>query len=539
MDNTYEFMKRRDKPMKRIIFFMLLSSFGLCSCANTLQVKTSTYEPSGTQTIQEDATTEYATTEYATTEYATTEYATIEYATIEYATIEDSTDTEYKSNVFMGEIIMAPGHYPGVPDVYTPVLDDLYLYEKLSSRNKAMHYEGNTTQEVEREYENVLREIWTRGYLPYPGDGLGITGGYALVDLDGDGSPELLILDNSPYYMKKPVIKSVFAIREGELACIDHGSTELNYTTLAADNTFYQCIDWRGAGYADLRVFRLEAGMSEFTIITEARASLSFSDGDVPVPYWVKIENGSEIKISEDEFNVLLKQYKHAKELMVLDFVPLHPDAIDPCPVPRPGEELTMIPVEYPQSYPGAPEEYKPILDALFLLEELMRREEYGFGEDLEIVGFVEYPHDSTLGYALIDLNNDGVLELLLGSIDGLNNSAPNSVFILKDGQPVLLTSFWSRSRGVVTADGTIYSMGSGGAAYTYLSSLKLDKNSNTLTELTNIRSDYSFLEEKPYYFQVMDGRNHYIPYQEFFDFCMMYDNPPDRMKLTFIPIVP
>jgi len=490
-----------------IIFLTLLLSFGLCSCANNLQTKISTEKPSDTKTVTEDTNT------------------------------EKPTDAEPISIVFMGETIIAPGYYPGVPDVYIPVLDDLYLDGELSYRYNTLNYEGKITQEIMRESENVEKEIQRRGYLPYPGDGLGITGGYALVDLDSDGSLELLILNNSPHYTQMPVIKSIFAIRNGRLVCIDNGSSELNYTILTADNTFYQCIDWRGAGYVDLSAFRLEAGMSEFTIISEAHAALSFSDGDIPVPYWVKIENGNEINITEDELNALHELYKKPKEMMVLDFVPLHPDVIDPWLIPRPADEPPTIPIAYPTAYQNAPEVYKPILDALFLLEEHMRCEEYGSGEDLEIVGFGEYPYDSVLGYAIVDLNNDGVLELLLGTIDGLNNAAPYSIFTLKDGQPVLLASFWSRSRGVISADGIIYNAGSGGAAYTYLSTFRLDKNADTLIQLTDMRSDYSFSEEKPYYFQVIEGRNHYISEQDFFDFCKMYDAPPERMKLTFIPI--
>jgi hypothetical protein len=491
------------------IFLVLLLSFGMCSCSNTLQVKTNTEEPSDTETKSADIST------------------------------ENPTGVEPVSIVFMGETVLAPGYYPGVPDVYIPILDDLYLYGELLHRYDMLNYEGKITQEIMHESENIQREIRRRGYLPYPGDGLGISGGYTLVDLDDDGSSELLILDNSPYYINTPVIKSIFTVRNGRLACIDNGSTELNYTILAADNTFYQCIDWQSAGYADLSAFRLEAGMSGFTAISEAHATLSFSDGDVPVPYWTKIENGNEKNMTEDEFNVLLTQYKNPEEPMALNFVPLHPDVIDPWSIPRPTDEPPTMPIEYPAAYQYAPEAYKPILDTLFLLEKRMRREENGFSEEWETVGLFEYPllRISTLGYALVDLNNDGVLELLLGSMDGLSNSAPNSIFVLKDGQPVLLISFWSRNRGVISSDGIIYSVGSGGAAYTYLSSFRLDRNADTLTQLTDMRSDYSFPEEKPYYIQVMDDRNHYISQQEFFDFCIMYDNPPNRMKLTFIPI--
>jgi hypothetical protein len=88
-------------------------------------------------------------------------------------------------------------------------------------------------------------EIRPRGYLPYEGGGF--TGGYALVDVDGDGSFELLIL-NPPSYTQVPVIKSIFTVRNGRLVCIDNGSSVLSYkTVLAADGTFYHIVR-RGGG---------------------------------------------------------------------------------------------------------------------------------------------------------------------------------------------------------------------------------------------------------------------------------------------------
>jgi hypothetical protein len=322
--------------------------------------------------------------------------------------------------------------------------------------------------------------------------------------------------------------------------CIDSGSSELNVSTILADDgRFYQCIDWRSLGYTYLSAFCLESGMSEFTIVLEARASLFFEEGDVPVPYWVKTENGEEISITEEEFYVLFEQYKNPIDSMILDFVPLHPDWVDPWTVPRPPEKsLLTEPIECPQSYSGAPGAYKSILDDLYLFFERMRLEEsfdYTW-ENAVALGFAEPPHGE-IGYAIVDINNDGIPELLLGSIDNLNNASPHSVFTLQNGNPVLLTSFWSRSRGVVSSNGTIYSVGSGGAAYTYLSSYKLNNNADTLTELTDIRSDYSFSEEKPYFIQIVNGKNHYISEDEFWNLLVMYENPSNPMKLTVFPI--
>ena len=447
--------------------------------------------------------------------------------------------------VFMGERIVAPGSYPGVPDVYIPVLDDLYLYGEASNRYATLVNEGKWTQEVLREFEKVMSGIRGRGYTPYPYSGFIRATGYALIDLDNDNSPELLLLEDparSSAWKQTPSIYSVFTIRNEKLIQIKNNTYNFqDCTILSADGIFYQCIDWQSIGYVDLNAFRLEAGKSEFTIVSEAHAALSFSEGEVPVPYWIEMVNGVAINIPEKEFNILLEQYRNPAEPMILNFVPLLPGGvIDIYDGAHPADSPVFTNIGYPPVYQGAPVEYKPILDDFYLLSERIRNWE-SIGESVYIdwegtTGLVEFPHGE-LGYAIVDINNDGVPELLLGTIDELTNAAPNSVFTLSDGEPVLLTSFWSRNRGIISADGTIYSVGSGGAANTYLSSYRLDRNANTLTGLTFMGSDYSQSDDKPYYYQEENSRYRYITEEEFLNFLEICDNPLKIIELRAVPI--
>ena len=179
----------------------------------------------------------------------------------------------------------------------------------------------------------------------------------------------------------------------------------------------------------------------------------------------------------------------------------------------------TEAPIQAPISYEGVPEGYWALLNEHRLI--MLSAESY----------IPQY------GYAVVDINDDGIPELLLGSADGLNVASPHSVFTLKDDEPVLLTSFWSRSRGTISADGTIYNVGSGGAAYTYLSSYRLEANADTLTLLTSMGSDYSSEDNMPYYVKIVDGKRSFIPQSEFWDYSSMYSDPPNPMKLTVIPI--
>ena len=532
---------------KAPISYAILLAFVLCSCTNTFPELANTGEPADVVALLPKPTDAGEPTGEVALLPEPTDAGepTGEVALLpEQASAEEATSAAPVSIAFMGERIFAPSSYPGVPALYSPVLNDFYLYCALSQRYSVLNYDGKVTPDIMREYEGVRWGIALRGHIPNTVSG-SENAGYALLDLDGDNSPELLLLgDSSLYssYVQTPAICSIYAIRDGRLSCIDNGSFELYYATiLAADGTLYQCVeDWRGAGYTDLIAFRLEAGMSEFTIVSEARAALSFSGGDVPVPYWVKTGNGEEISITEAEFDSLSEQYKNPKEPMALEFVPMHPGWVNPWTVPRPNEGFSITPVECPQSYRGAPIEYKPQLDDLYLLSERIRRgDKIGavFHDDwVGETGFAEIP-SGELGYAVVDINSDGIPELLLGTKDKLVDSSPDSIFTLRDGEPVLLQSFWGRSCGAVSADGTIYNVGSGSAWHAYLSSYKLYENADALTQLTAINSDYSNLDEKPYYFQIVDGRNHYISEDGFRRFLETYLDPPEKMKLTFIPI--
>jgi hypothetical protein len=236
----------------------------------------------------------------------------------------------------------------------------------------------------------------------------------------------------------------------------------------------------------------------------------------------------------------------NAQEMPLTNAVPEKPRL-----AAKPEDETPPVPsAPYPAFYRDAPEEYKAALDALFLLEANMLRGEERDAEDLDAVGFSEYPyppkygdtnHADKLCYALTDLNGDGVLELLLGTMDGLNNAAPHSIFTIIDGHSVHLESYWSRSKGVIAADGTIYCMGSGGAPYTYLSSYKLDEGGESLIQLTDIHSDLFYDDSRseyhPYFVQVVDGRNRYITEDEFSKYAKFYLSPPERLKLNVIPV--
>lgn len=75
------------------------------------------------------------------------------------------------------------------------------------------------------------------------------------------------------------------------------------------------------------------------------------------------------------------------------------------------------------------------------------------------------------VGFAFLDLNQDGIDELILGWIGNefwnMEEGYVFAIYTLVDGKPVLAIEGWERNRYVIGKDGYLYNSGSGGASYT------------------------------------------------------------------------
>jgi len=407
--------------------------------------------------------------------------------------------------------------YSDVPSLYRPILADIYLYGEICRSEIAKPESADS-------YKTVKEELIQKEYISYQYGAIEGTCGYTLADLDGDNVPELLLVDKSlpEEYKRTQNIYSIFTIRNGQVVFIENNSFE--YSLLAEDGMFYE-------NTSSLTVSRLEAGKSEFTTVLKVYNALSFFNSDIPEPYWVKVEDGQQVNITEDEFDMWIEKYKDIKE-WILDITLLYDGPIEKS---KPTEEPSVMPIEYPQEYQDAPSEYKVLLDELYLLSEQLR---LGYPIDArDNIEFVEIP-GAELGYAVIDINGDGIQELLLGSVEGLNKASPASIFTLKDGKPVLLGFFWSRYRGVISPDGIIYCIGSSGAGTNDFESFKLEKYADDLTQLTSTHSDVA--DRQQYFFKVLEGKKHYISEIEYDEISNSYSERLDSseiLKLTVIPI--
>jgi len=150
-------------------------------------------------------------------------------------------------------------------------------------------------------------------------------------------------------------------------------------------------------------------------------------------------------------------------------------------------------------AYKNAPAAYNAILDTL--AEEIAGRQ----GEPLDL---------EASGYAVIDINKDGIPELLLLA-DEPEGFALCAIYTLVNDLPVKLGEYWSRNRGYLAEDGIIYNIASNGADYTQLRTYQLEPGASELTLLA------SYTKEDENFYELWDR----------------YEPLANQMALEFIPI--
>lgn len=356
--------------------------------------------------------------------------------------------------------------------------------------------------------------------------------GYAVVDMNSDGIPELFFLYKNDSYVAEVVqrvynLHALYTIQDDKAVLVVNTiDFPLYDCILAADGTLF-CASGTSMAFVNLYSCSLAPGTSELATLTEYHSVLKFSESsDIPpIPLWYKVVSGKEEKITEKKFDALKVAYKKPDKQMELNYIPF--DA--------------TLPIHYPVAYKSAPKAYKPVLDELYRYTRMIQR-----GDD--IVGaypewtFFESPPNSVSSYAINDINNDGMPELLVFGTYGEENHL-RTIFTLKNNEPVSVFSFWDKHNGYLAADGTIFSVGSSGGGRSFLISYKLNPGAIELTELTEYRSEYNldYTTGYDYYaqycYKVVDGKIQYISVNQYDELMEKYRSPANPMKLKFIPI--
>jgi len=197
-------------------------------------------------------------------------------------------------------------------------------------------------------------------------------------------------------------------------------------------------------------------------------------------------------------------------------------------------------PIECPVSYIDAPEAYKPILDALYIFvhavrqgnRELATKAFDAIGIPDESVLYMNETDD--LGYAITDINRDGIPELVI-----LKENSPNvlSLHTLKGDTPVYLLNDWGRySYGQFAADGTLYCQDiSSGGCFFY--SYRLEPSADRLTDADN--NLFMFMHDEYYrgFSNSKGAGERGLTEKEYQAIYKEFNSPANPMPLTYIPI--
>ena len=140
---------------------------------------------------------------------------------------------------------------------------------------------------------------------------------------------------------------------------------------------------------------------------------------------------------------------------------------------------------------------------------------------DFDISEWIRYYEH--VGYALKDLDKNGIPELLIAGMDAKYSGDPIlfEVYTLENNTPVQLLISWGRSRKYLTYDNRIYHEGSSGAAYSNFDFYKVvgsylifDEGYSTYTDI-----DYENAGRAIYHFSTaskeLDGRTYHGDYSK------------------------
>lgn len=123
------------------------------------------------------------------------------------------------------------------------------------------------------------------------------------------------------------------------------------------------------------------------------------------------------------------------------------------------------------------------------------------------------------VGYCLLDLDGNGVKELVIGSCNANSwvSLVMFEVYTVENGQPVLVCESWERCLRTLSSEGYIVSDGSSGAAETTVERSRIGADGKTLEFVDSVVYDEEMNAQNPWFHVVMgqQGTPEYIPVTE------------------------
>ena len=399
-----------------------------------------------------------------------------------------------------------------------------------------------------KDYDYILSNLKTtaerRPYYKY---------GYAKCDINGDEEEELISFCNEKdyKYRDKMLVIDIHTMKDGVAVQIPlpAGMPE-QWPFPCADGMFYWISDNEQGGA--LRKYKLSAGTVKLELLEEYKREVSsyednYSDEErfknfIPTQAFFHGEQA----ITEDEFYAALDKYVQEEEVGKLQFEVISIMSEDERQrilkesLASDESEIELPEITAPGKYKNASSEYEPVLDDLYryafaydMYHKANDRTDSWYMEFLNGVWSHDRVETSKLGYREMDINKDGIKEMITGIYGDNDAFSLVAIWTLKDGKPAVVDGFGGRYRGVLLPDGSIYTYGNGGAMCTHFIERTLVSHSTKWIETT----EYAVCDE--YKYKNQNGRYTYMNFDEFRSLAWdRFDNLEENAKLKITPIL-
>ncbi len=147
------------------------------------------------------------------------------------------------------------------------------------------------------------------------------------------------------------------------------------------------------------------------------------------------------------------------------------------------------------------------------------------------ISGFAN-PSASSFGYTFMDMNQDGVKEMLWIREDGV----VLAIYTLVDGNAVLVDAFWPRYKGIVTNNGLLYTRSSSGAEYIDFT-IRTLMSDGQWDEYVSFGIDGHTDDNQPYYYEMVEATQTEIDKTRFEELREQWPFKQDEQPIDIIKI--
>jgi len=210
------------------------------------------------------------------------------------------------------QVIVTPSSYRDAPEAYWPVLDEFY----------------RVIYSVRRGDEGTIWRYWDPGAFSRCSWDEGDLG-YAVVDINRDGTPELVLLgfaqwpvsgdwsDPEAEFYSRPEMIAMYTLYDSEPVQLRSWSRRCQ-RTLTADGTLWESTP-TGAGSRSMGSHMLESNSLKFTELTWTYTDIR---SEILLCYRNADGEGERI-ITEDEWRTLGDRYQNPPSPMQFNFIPI------------------------------------------------------------------------------------------------------------------------------------------------------------------------------------------------------------------------